>query len=211
MKAVSVAPPPVSAVVATLATVGLSVVGWVVTIPRMSRMDMGVASTLGSFPFFLSVWVPMMAAMMLPAVALSALRLAGSDRAALDIPRFVGSYLCVWVLFGVLVFTLYRPHGIATAGAITIAAGAYELTPMKRRFREMCRDRSSSGLSLGLCCVGSSVGLMLMMVAYGVMSLEWMAGIAGVVLLQKLVPPRALIDLPVALAIIGFGIAEFVK
>lgn len=211
MKAVSVAPPPVSAVAATLATVGLSVLGWVVTIPRMSRMDMGVASTLGSFPFFLSVWVPMMAAMMLPAVALSALRLAGSDRAALDIPRFVGSYLCVWVLFGVLVFTLYRPHGIATAGAITIAAGAYELTPMKRRFREMCRDRSSSGLSLGLCCVGSSVGLMLMMVAYGVMSLEWMAGIAGVVLLQKLVPPRALIDVPVALAIIGFGIAEFVK
>ena len=211
MKAVSVAPPPASAVAATLATVALSVVGWVVTIPRMSRMDMGVASTLGSFPFFLSVWVPMMAAMMLPAVALSALRLAGSDRAALDIPRFVGSYLCVWVLFGVLVFTLYRPHGIATAGAITIAAGAYELTPMKRRFREMCRDRSSSGLSLGLCCVGSSVGLMLMMVAYGVMSLEWMAGIAGVVLLQKLVPPRALIDVPVALAIIGFGIAEFVK
>jgi predicted metal-binding membrane protein len=153
----------------------------------------------------------MMAAMMLPAVALSALRLAGSGRAALHIPRFVGSYLCVWVLFGVLVFTLYRPHGIATAGAITIAAGAYELTPMKRRFREMCRDRSSSGLSLGLCCVGSSVGLMLMMVAYGVMSLEWMAGIAGVVLLQKLVPPRALIDVPVALAIIGFGIAEFVK
>lgn len=211
MKAVSVAPPPASAVAATLATVGLGVGGWVVTIPRMSGMDMGAASTLGSFPSFLSVWVPMMAAMMLPGVAPSALRLAGSHRAAIDIPRYVGSYLGVWALFGVLVFALYRPHGTATAGAITLAAGAYELTPMKRRFREMCRDRSSSGLSLGLCCVGSSVGLMLMMVAYGAMSLAWMAVTAGVVLLQKLVPPRALIDLPVALAIIGFGIAEFVK
>jgi len=207
MKAVSVAPPPASVVAATVATVGLGVVGWAVTIPRMSRMDMGVASTLGSFPFFLSVWVPMM----LPGVAPSVLRLAGSGRAALDIPRYIGSYLSVWALFGVLVFALYRPHGTATAGAITIAAGAYELTPMKRRFRDMCRDRPSSGLSLGLCCVGSSVGLMLMMVAYGVMSLVWMAGIAGVVLLQKLVPPRTLYDVPVALAIIGLGIAEFVK
>jgi predicted metal-binding membrane protein len=211
MKAVSVVLPPASAVAATVATIGLGVVGWVVTIPRMSGMDMGVASTLGSFPFFLSVWVPMMAAMMLPGVAPSVLRLAGSGRAALEIPRYVGSYLGVWALFGVLVFALYRPHGTATAGAITLAAGAYELTPMKRRFRAMCRDRSSSGLSLGLCCVGSSVGLMLMMVAFGAMSLEWMAVTAGVVLLQKLAPPRALIDVPVALAIIGFGIAEFVK
>src|ERR1039458_7107257 len=127
MKAVSVAPPPASAVAATLATVGLSVVGWVVTIPRISGMDMGVASTLGSFPFFLSVWVPMMAAMMLPGVAPSALRLAGSGRAVLDIPRYVASYLGVWALFGVLVFALHRPHGTATAGAITIAAGVYEL------------------------------------------------------------------------------------
>jgi predicted metal-binding membrane protein len=177
----------------------------------MSGMDMGVASTLGSFPFFMTMWVPMMAAMMLPGVAPSVLRLAGSARAALDIPRYVGSYLGVWALFGVLGFALYGPHGTATAGAITIAAGTYEMTPMKRRFREMCRDRSSSGLSLGLCCVGSSVGLMLMMVAYGAMSLTWMAGIAGIVLFHKLVPPRALIDVPVALAIIGFGIAEFAK
>ena len=208
MKAVSIAPPTASALVAT---VGLGVVGWVVTIPRMSGMDMGVATTLGSFPFFISVWMPMMAAMMLPGVAPSAVRLASSSRAALDIPRYVGSYLGVWAVFGVLVFAVYRPHGTAIAGAITMAAGAYELTPMKRRFREMCRDRSASGLGLGMCCVGSSVGLMLMMVALGAMSLTWMAVTAGVVLLQKLLPPRPVIDVPVALAIIGLGIAVFVK
>lgn len=38
-----------------------------------------------------------------------------------------------------------------------------------------------------------------------------MAVTAGVVLLQKLLRPRAVIDVPVALAIIGLGIAEFVK
>ena len=108
--------------------------------------------------------------------------------------------MSVWALFGVVVFALYRPHGTATAGAIAIAAGAYELTPMKRRFREMCRSLSLSGLDLGLCCVGSGVGLMLVMVALGAMSLTWMALTAGVLLLQKLAPPKALLDVPVALA-----------
>jgi predicted metal-binding membrane protein len=119
--------------------------------------------------------------------------------------------LGVWALFGVLVFAVYRPHGTAIAGAITIAAGAYELTPMKRRFRKVCRDRAVSGLGLGVCCVGSSAALMLMMVALGAMSVAWMVVTAGVVLVQKLGPPRAVIDVPVAMAIIGVGIAEFVK
>jgi predicted metal-binding membrane protein len=208
MTAVSTAPRTAGALVAT---VGLGVVGWVVTIPRMRGMDMGALTTLGSFPFFISLWVPMMAAMMLPGVAPSAVRLAGSGRAALDIPRYVGSYLAVWALFGVVVFAIYRPHGTVIAGVITIAAGVYELTPTKQRFRGMCLNRSHSGLGFGLCCVGSSVGLMLMMVALGAMSLTWMAVTAGVVLFQKILPPRADIDVPVAVAIIGLGIAEFVR
>jgi predicted metal-binding membrane protein len=52
---------------------------------------------------------------------------------------------------------------------------------------------------------------MLMMVALGAMSFTWMAVTAGVVLLQKLFPPRAVIDVPIALAIVTVGIAEFVK
>jgi predicted metal-binding membrane protein len=208
VKSAAIAATPASAL---LATVGLGVVGWAVVVPRMGGMDMGVDTTLGSFPFFLSVWIPMMAAMMLPGVAPSAIRLAGSSRAELDIPRYVGSYLGVWALLGVLVYIVYRPHGTTIAAAITIAAGMYELTPLKRRFRTRCRDGLSTGLGLGLCCVGSSVGLMLMMVALGAMSLTLMAVTAGIVLLQKLLPPRAVIDVPLALAIIGFGVAEFVK
>ena len=65
---------------ALIATVGAGAAGWVVAIPRMSGMDMGAATTLGSFPFFLSVWLPMMAAMMLPGVAPSALRVAAAGR-----------------------------------------------------------------------------------------------------------------------------------
>jgi predicted metal-binding membrane protein len=47
---------------------------------------------------------------------------------------------------------------------------------------------------------------MVMLVALGVMSVTWMSVIAGLVLAQKLLPPRASIDVPIALAIVGIGI-----
>ncbi len=47
---------------------------------------------------------------------------------------------------------------------------------------------------------------MLMQVALGVMSVTWMSVIAVLVLAQKLLPARAAIDVPLALAIVGLGI-----
>ena len=58
----------------------------------------------------------------------------------------------------------------------------------------------------GLCCVGSSIGLMLMLVVLGVMSITWMSVIAVVAVAQKLLPAKAAIDVPLALAIIGLGV-----
>jgi predicted metal-binding membrane protein len=46
---------------------------------------------------------------------------------------------------------------------------------------------------------------MLMLVALGLMSVTWMSVITVLVLAQKLLPPRAAIDVPLALAIVGFG------
>jgi predicted metal-binding membrane protein len=122
------------------------------------------------------------------------------------VPVFVVSYLAVWTLVGVAVFTVYRPHGTAAAGAVAIAAGAYELTPLKRHFRRRCRENVSSGVAFGLYCVGSSIGLMLMLVALSVMSVTWMCGIAVLVLAQKLLPAKALLDVPLAVAIAGLGV-----
>jgi predicted metal-binding membrane protein len=207
----SASPPTAAHATALAATIGLGAAGWILAVPRMSGMDMGTASTLGSFPFFVSVWVPMMAAMMLPGTAPSALRVAAESRRFMDVPRYVTSYLGVWSLTGVLVFLVYRPHGTAVAGAMTVAAGVYELTPVKGRFRRMCRDRSMPGWELGLCCLGSSAGLMLVMVALGAMSLTWMAVLAGVVLVQKLVAPRAVLDVPVGLAIVALGLAQLIR
>lgn len=186
------------------ATLGLTAACWAVAAWLMDGMDMGVATRPGSFGFFAAAWVTMMAAMMLPGAAPAVARAAraGGVRAAL----FAGSYLAVWALAGAVVFAAYRPHGTAVAGAVTIAAGAYELTPLKRHFRRRCREMAGSGLGFGLCCVGSSAGLMAMLVVLGVMSAGWMAVIAILVTAQKLLPPRAALDVPLALAIVALGV-----
>ena len=45
-----------------------------------------------------------------------------------------------------------------------------------------------------------------MLIALGVMSVAWMSVVAVLVFGQKLLPPRAAIDIPLALAIVGLGI-----
>ena len=152
----------------------------------------------------------MMAAMMLPGAAPAVARAAraGGLRA---VPEFAGSYLAVWALAGAMVFAACRPHGTAAAGAVTIAAGAYEFTPLKRHFRRRCREMAGSGFGFGrVCCLGSSAGLTVMLVAVGVMSVGWMAVIAVLVTAQKLLPPRAALDVPLALAIVAFGVVIIV-
>ena len=191
---------------ALTATLGLAAASWVVAVPQMNGMDMGVETRLGSFAFFVALWVWMMAAMMLPGAAPAVLRRTHASGRARAVPLFVASYLGVWTLVGVAVYAVYRPHGSSVAGAVAIAAGVYELTPLKRHFRRRCRDSARGGLAFGLCCTGSSIGLMLMLVALSVMSVTWMSVIAVLVLAQKLLPAKAAIDVPLALAIAGLGI-----
>src|SRR5580692_13124938 len=188
------------------ATLGLAAACWAATAWLMDGMDMGVATRPGSSGFFAAAWVTMMAAMMLPGAAPAIARRArvsGTVRAA---PPFAGSYLAIWALAGVVAYALDRPHGSLAAGAVVIAAGVYELTPVKRHFRQRCRENAASGLGYGLCCVGSGIGLMAMLVALDVMSLFWMAVVALVCCAQKLLPAKAAIDVPLALAIFGLGL-----
>jgi len=202
-----------STAVALTTTLGLAAASWVVAVRQMNGemsgsmngMAMGAATPLGPFVFFITVWASMMAAMMLPGSAPAVLRRAqaGGVRA---VPIFVGSYLAIWTLAGLGVYAFYRPHGSFIAGGLVIAAGVYELTPLKRHFRRRCRESFRSGFEYGLCCMGSSFGLMLTLVAVGVMSVGWMAVIAALILAQKLVPSRAPIDMPLALGMVGLGL-----
>ncbi len=187
-------------------TLGLAAAAWVAAVRQMSGMDMGVATRLGSFAFFAAAWVTMMAAMMLPGAVPAVVRRVQASGRLRGVPLFLGSYLAVWAVAGVAVYALYRPHGVVVAGAVVIAAGAYELTPLKQHFRRRCQEAAGSGLGYGLCCLGSSIGLMAILVALSIMSVIWMAVITVLALGQKLLPAKRAVDVPLALAIAGLGI-----
>ena len=197
---------PAATAATLMATLGLAGACWVVAVRQMRGMDMGAATRLGSFASFVVLWVSMMAAMMLPGATPAVVRHAHTTGGIRAVPLFVASYLGVWALVGVAVYGLDRLHGRLDAGVVAIAAGVYEFTPLKRHFRRRCRENAGSGLEFGLCCVGSSIGLTLLLVALGVMSVTWMAVIGVVVIAQKLLPAKPVMDVPLGLAIVGLGI-----
>jgi predicted metal-binding membrane protein len=131
---------------------------------------------------------------------------------------FVAGYLAVWAVYGIAAYTAYRGirsvddgflawdrSGKYVAGVALVVAGVYELTPLKSVCLRHCRSpmhfllggwrpgwRGSfrMGVEHGGYCVGCCWGIMLALFAVGVMSLFWMAVIAGVIFVQKLAPGR---------------------
>jgi predicted metal-binding membrane protein len=153
--------------------------------------------------------VPMMAAMMLPSAVPAIMRRAREHDRALGTLLFAGSYLGVWVLVATAAYVVYRPPGALMAGALTVAAAVYELTPFKRACRRRCRERTRSGVRFGVDCVGSSIGLMTVLLALDAMSLALMCVIGALVLAQKLLAPQPAIDttLAVTIAVVGIAVA----
>jgi predicted metal-binding membrane protein len=188
---------------AAIATLGLAAAAWVLAVAQMNNA--GPMNGLGSLAFFAGLWTSMMAAMMLPGAVPAVAERASAPTRLRTLPLFLASYLAVWALVGVVIHELYRAHGTLTSGAVVLAAGVYELTPIKLRFRQRCREHVDSGIRFGLCCVGSSAGLMLVLVAVGFMSVPWMIVITVVVVAQKLLPPKTAVDVPIALGIVALG------
>jgi predicted metal-binding membrane protein len=148
----------------------------------------------------------MMAAMMLPSATPAIARRAREHVGVLAAPLFAGLYFGIWMLAGLAIYAVYRPPGHVAAGALVIAGALYELTPFKRACRARCRERLRSGLVLGVACLGSSLGLMLILAGVGLMSTAWMCAIAAVVVAQKLLPPRPALDVPFALALVAVAL-----
>src|SRR5438093_12587354 len=105
------------------ATLGLAAAAWVVTVRQMHGMDMGVATQLGSFAFFVALWAAMMAAMMLPGLVPAVLRRGRRTGPVRAVVPFVASYLVAWAPVGALLYVLYRPHGPTTPGPVVISSG----------------------------------------------------------------------------------------
>jgi predicted metal-binding membrane protein len=202
------------------ALVGLAALAWWSTIRSMDGMGAGPSAELGALGWFVGVWIVMMAAMMLPAVSPTvALYARMTRRRNLGQPlAFTSGYLVGWGAAGVAAYGLYAlgRHVLGAqlawdsggrwlaAGVLVVAAG-YELTPLKDVCLSKCR--SPFGFLLGTWrdgvggafrmgskhaawCIGCCWALMAALFALGVMSILWMAVVAALITVEKVVPWR---------------------
>ena len=208
----------------TIALIAGAVAAWAVTVARMRGMDAGPGTNLGGLGWYLGIWVTMTAAMMLPSAAPAArhvVRLAPRMPALL----FTVGYLTVWTGYGLLAYGVFRlltsfdigwfgwdRGGPYAAGGTLVAAGLYELTPLKRLSLRRCRSASKNvnalrgGLAHGLDCVGCSGALMAVLFVLGVMSLFWMAIVAVVIFAEKVLPHGHRLPSAFAVALVALGI-----
>jgi predicted metal-binding membrane protein len=143
------------------ALIALAALAWWSTADRMAGMDAGPGTDPGTFGFFITTWVVMMAAMMFPSIAPMVLMYAGiqrgrrakgmaADRSATAF--FVAGYLLLWGLAGLVGYAVLRlgreidggffawDHaGRWTAAGVLAAAAVYEFTPAKYACLRRCR------------------------------------------------------------------------
>jgi predicted metal-binding membrane protein len=220
----------------------LAAASWAVLIWQsrmMKSMGMGLTMGMGA-ALFLAIWVVMMIAMMFPATATMNLAFArvqrerrSSRRPAVSPWIFVGAYLLVWTLFGLLAYLgALAASGLAgqipwiminaarIAGGILVLAGLYQLTPLKRVcLAKCCRPldfirgswRSGStgafrlGLEHGIYCLGSNWLLFVLLFPLGIMNVAAMAGLTVVIGAEKMFPRWERIAQGVGLALILSG------
>jgi predicted metal-binding membrane protein len=195
----------------------VAALAWWSTAERMAGMDAGPGTDLGALGWFTGVWAVMMAAMMLPSLAPTAAVYAALVRRERSrVVLFAGGYLLVWGGAGVVAYGLFElgkslfadtlawhSGGRWLAAGVLGLAALYQLTPFKRAFLTRCRSplrflsaswqdtrigAFAMGLRSGGWCLGCSWALMAALFALGVMSLTWMALIAGLVALEKVGP-----------------------
>ena len=187
------------------ATLGLAAASWVITLQQMNGMDMGAATELGSFASFVGFWVVMMAAMMLPAAVPAVLTRAQTSGQARAVPRFLGSYLLVWTLVGAVVYRGVPAARVTRRRHARDCGRHLRAQPAQAGLPPTLPGQSPLRIRFGLYCVGSSIGLMLMLVALG--AHERHLDAAGRPARPGPEAPAAkpAIDVPLALAIVALG------
>jgi predicted metal-binding membrane protein len=190
---------------------------------RMGSMTMMRSWTVSETGVRLLMWAVMMLAMMLPAAVPLALIYVAIGRKAsrqgspvAPASALVSGYVGVWLLFSIaataaqwelerlsLLSASMAANDARFGGAVVVAAGVYQLTPVKARCLDRCRDPARliasqwragtsgavrMGVRLGVYCLGCCWVLMALLFVGGVMNLAWVAAIATFILLEKLAP-----------------------
>ena len=198
--------------------------GWLMPVTQPAAP--ASAWTLSYWLIVFFMWAVMMVAMMLPSASPTVLLYAKvvghaeaeghAMKAHTAIAAFASGYLAIWILFSllavVLQWTLERVGAMSAmmsvspgllSGGLLIAAGLYQITPLKTACLNHCRKPASflaahwhkgvggawrMGLTHGLYCLGCCAVLMGLLFVGGVMNLIWIAGLTLIVAIEKLAP-----------------------
>ena len=143
-------------------------------------------------------------------------------------------YLVVWGVVGLAALGVVEGFGalaanpspatVRTGAAVLLLAGAYQFTPLKRWCLVRCRSplalvvrhgpratRSgvgalATGLTHGVYCLGCCWALMLVLLAAGVMNLVWMAVIAAVITVEKVLPRGEVLAQVIGALLLAVGV-----
>ena len=183
---------------------------------------------------FLFGWAAMMVAMMLPAALPLILlyRVTARKRlrpweSAVGMAALLAGYVAVWSVVGLPVYwynQLAATAGPAMAvlpGLLLIGGGVYQFTPLKHRCHARCSSplfflthqwrpgvpgAARLGLLHGIDCLGCCVGLMLGLVALGMMNVAWMLTAAVIIFVEKTLPGGHRVALPLGMALMVGGV-----
>lgn len=225
---------------------GLAAAAWAVLVwhRASSEMDMAMhGPTMGlRAPLFVAIWIVMMVAMMFPTAAPMIVTFhkvqAGKRQrgeAFVSTWIFVAAYLSVWGLSGVVAHTAALAAEAVAAraelspatitrlgGLVLIAAGFYQLTPLKDLCLSKCRtpltfimtswrDGTTGALRMGFVhgayCLGCCWLLFVILFPLGVMNIAAMAVITVLIFVEKTSPSGRAVARVAAAGLIAYGSA----
>ena len=211
-------------------------------------MGMGMAMadmrswSAADFGLMFVMWAVMMVAMMAPSAAPMLLMFAALNRRRRDqdapyVPTgiFLAGYVIVWTVFAAAATggnwglhqasLLSSMMGSSTSGylggALLLAAGAFQWSPLKTACLKQCRTPMGflmtswreghrgalrMGLEHGAYCLGCCWALMLLLFVLGIMNLVWIAALAAFVLAEKVAPMSEWVSRGTGVLLAGWGV-----
>jgi predicted metal-binding membrane protein len=224
----------------TGAGMGMTATEMTVSMQHMGAVIPQQWSAVYALTMFVMWWV-MMIAMMLPSAAPTILLSAALNRRSqAEVPPygsasiFTLGYLLAWALFSLVAVMLQwwlEQSGRLSmhmelvdplwVGMLLIAAGAWQLSPMKYACLQHCRSpidflirhrRSGTlgalrmGMHHGLYCLGCCWMLMALLFAGGVMNLYWIVGLAAFVFIEKVLVPGRMFGQIIGVGLLLWGL-----
>jgi predicted metal-binding membrane protein len=201
-----------------------------------SSLTMGMGAAL-----FLAIWVAMMVAMMFPASApmvlmFGAIAAGKRSRGQAYVPTwiFVSGYLLAWTLAGIVAYLvasgldalasrsmLLMDNAGRIGGALLVAAGMYQLSPLKKVCLAKCRtptqflmtswrDGYSGALRMGIqhgaFCLGCCWLLFVILFPLGMMNIAALALLTALIFAEKVLPMGRLVSVIAGNALIIYGV-----